>query len=160
MRKRVGHGGIGRCRQLHVASQRQKMPSNRGGGGCRRGGALHRRSSCGRGWRWTAGRASGRRDASGSCGQRLIDLNQLFQAIDPDQLRNVLHGIGLRCRILILNLGDQQRQEIIRRDRRLVGEEPVAPVPPVLEDADAFNPFACACGCGFDSNGEVTACFT
>ena len=49
-------------------------------------------------------------------GQPLIGLDELLQAVDLHQLIDVLVRIGIGGRVLVLQLGHQQLQEIVRRD--------------------------------------------
>src|SRR6185437_2698843 len=46
----------------------------------------------------------------------LVDLNQLLQAVYLDQLIDIGIWIGIRSRVLVLQLGHQKREKVVRRD--------------------------------------------
>ena len=52
-------------------------------------------------------------DPPKSRGQVLVDVDQLLQAVHLHELVDVLVGIGIRGRILILHLGHQQGQKVV-----------------------------------------------
>ena len=108
MRKRVGHGGIGRCRQLHVAAQRQKWAAITEGEAADVAALFAAAAVAAAGDGLLAAAPAGVALPVAVVSVWLI-WTSCSRLLTPTSCVMYCIGIGLRRGILILNFGDQQR---------------------------------------------------